>query len=196
MKDNNLSPIKGETNSLINKPGVELVEENGISLPLYILDPLKLKDTGTFSEILVGYHPKDDKLTQYKGLRGFSEVRIGLYPKTDFKSATVSCILMDPHDIEDLLLHEVYQYQLQKTLLEFPEVKIWMNSVPSVKEIKKNLKKISNQKDSSEPVIIYNPIGFVGFHIELKGSSFKTILSQLIKFIQKVDALTRKAIFN
>jgi len=175
------------------KLGIDILDTGVASIPLYILDEKKLKDLKEFKEILIGHHFKDNKLMGYKKQQTVPLSDIRIHPKPDLQAATLSCEIMDPKDIEEFGLHDVYHYQLYKILEGLKEVKNVGPILHNYSDLKDYREFLNSRIKGGDQQSL---IGSAGFDIEFQGTTFRSILTQLTKFILKVDSLTRKAMFN
>ena len=190
-----LKKVSPKTNKIGNSTIISHVDvvpfsNDGIMVPLYLLDSLKVSDLDIFNEVALGYSDKDKPHKIFKDMQKFSDLRISFYPNTKSPSVEVSCIVMEPYDIQDLELGQIFEYQFQQILKGIQGASIWMPVIPPISKIKRDMRNAKKQNVS------YVPVGYVGFSIYLKGTTFHQLLVELVDFLYKVDTLTRQVMFS
>jgi len=182
----------GEKIVYINGIQVETFEDNGVLVPLNILEDLKLSDLKMFEEVGVLLLHEDEKYPEYAFLLTFSELRISFFGSDDCTSAYISVVVFDPNDIEELEFHEEYQKQLEQELIKYNDIEIWMHpisDIDSIIETKNEYDKVNKEKGTD---IGYDHVGYVGFHLKVDGTDFKSLIYKMINFLKEVDNETRQ----
>jgi hypothetical protein len=179
----------GEKTVTIDGKNIELFEDEGIMVPILTLSSLTTQELSEFYGIAVEITLESDEIKKYPTIGNFSELRICFYSHLAGPGVKASVIVFDPEDIEALGLHIQYQLQLEDELSNYNNVEIW----DSVKD-KIGLDVFDKISSLRLKPFESTSIGYVGFWVDLIGTSYEQLLIQLFQFLEIIDEKVRKKI--
>jgi hypothetical protein len=121
-------------------------------------------------------------------------LRICFYSNLIGAGVKASVIVFDPEDIEELGLHDQYQLQFEDELLQCENVEIWEPAQMNIDDMISFVSELEKVKASNGMPYEFNPIGYVGFWVDLIGTSYEQLLIQLFQFLDTIDEKVRKKI--
>lgn len=186
--------MKGEKIVTIDGKKIKLFEDEGVMVPILTLSTLTTQDLSDFYGIAVDYDPESADIKKYPTLGNFSELRICFYSNLIGPGVKASVVVFDPEDIEELDLHDQYQLQFEDEILQHENVEIWGPAHMHIDDMISLVNELDRVSALTGEPYDFTPIGYVGFWVDLVGTSYEHLLIQLFQFLDSIDEKVRKKI--